>query len=69
MTQCQLLLAALKRGERLTTLDALNLYGVMALSQRMTDLRADGVPVESETVTLPSGKRVARYFLRQLELA
>ena len=61
MSQRDELLKALQRGECLTTLDALQRYGVMALSQRMTELQRAGYPVKSEMIDLPSGKRVAQY--------
>jgi hypothetical protein len=61
MSQKEELLKALQRGEELTTLDALTRYGVMALSQRMTELQRAGYPVKSEMIDLPSGKRVAQY--------
>lgn len=61
MRQIDILAAALDRGEQLTPLDSLTLYGVLALSQRMTDLKREGYPVAMEMITLPSGKRVARY--------
>ena len=61
MSQREELLKALQRGECLTTLEALQRYGVMALSQRMTELQRAGYPVKSEMIDLPTGKRVARY--------
>lgn len=66
MTQCEQVLGALKAGESLTTLDALSRFGVMALSQRITDLRREGHPIKSETVKLPNGKRVARYSMEAI---
>lgn len=71
MTQAQTLLNALRNGERLTMLSALQRYQVMACSQRMTDLRAEGHPIQSRMIELPNGKRVAEYWLEapvQLEL-
>ena len=69
MSQRDELLKALQRGEELTTLDALQRYGVMALSQRMTELQRAGYPVKSEMIDLPTGKRVARYsWTGQVEL-
>ena len=62
MTQCETLLQALKRGERLTVLSALTDYGVYALSQRVGELKRQGWQIESEMISLPSGKRVAQYF-------
>ena len=62
MSQREVLLDALQRGELLTTLDALQRYGVMALSQRMTELQRAGYPVKSEMIELDNGKHVAQYF-------
>ena len=63
MNQRTILIQAMRdRGERLTTLDALQRYNIMAVSQRMTELQRDGYPVVSEMVKVPSGKRVARYW-------
>jgi len=61
MSQKDVLLKALQSGQYLTTLEALQRYGVMALSQRMTELQRAGYPVKSEMIDLPNGKRVARY--------
>ena len=61
MSQRDELLKALQRGEELTTLDALTRYGVMALSQRVGELKREGLPIHTEMVDLPNGKRVARY--------
>lgn len=60
--QCKTLLNALKAGEELTPLDALRKYHVLALSQRMTDLRRLGWPVKTEMVKIGI-KHVARYSL------
>lgn len=69
MKQTQTLLNALRRGERLTVLTALSNYGCYALSQRMGDLKRDGVAVQTRTITTASGKHVAEYWLDgQLEL-
>ena len=69
MTQTQTLLNALQQGERLTVLTALSKYGCYALSQRMGDLKRQGVDVQSRMVTTQSGKHVAEYWLDgQLEL-
>ena len=61
MNQSEILLCALKRGECLTTLDALQKYNIMAVSQRFTELQRKGYPIKSELIKLPSGKRVSRY--------
>lgn len=61
MTQTETLLAALKRGEQLTPLDALSRYGVMALSQRLTKRIRAGDPIEVTMVKVGPRKRVAQY--------
>ena len=68
MSQHATLLAALRRGECLTVADALSKYGCYALSQRMGELRRTHPEIEVEMVKVASGKRVARYFIRQFEL-
>lgn len=62
-TLCGRLLAALMAGERLTPLSALERYQCLSLSQRMGGLRRMGYPVQSEMVTVASGKRVALYWM------
>lgn len=62
MTQLELLAEALDRGERLTMLTAINQYGIGALSQRIGDLKRSGYPVDSRTITTPTGKHVSEYF-------
>ena len=63
MSQAQTLLAALKRGEKLTVLTALKRYQTFALSQRMGDLVRAGHRIKSQMVRIKSGKRIAQYSL------
>lgn len=63
MTQLEILADALDRGERLTVAVALDKYGIYALSQRCGELaRKWGYPVQSQTITTPTGKHVSEYF-------
>ena len=62
MTQVEILAEALDAGERLTVLSALQKYGIYALSQRAGELHRAGYPVESRTITTPTGKHVSEYF-------
>lgn len=69
MTQSQTLLNALRNGERLTVLTALQKYGCYALSQRIGELKREGHQIQTRMVRLPNGKQVAEYWLEgQLEL-
>jgi hypothetical protein len=47
----------------LTVLEAMMYLKVYALSQRCTELRREGFPIEKEMIQVDSGKRIARYFL------
>lgn len=63
-SQEALILKALRRGRRLTHLDAGREFDCLRLGARVCDLRKlRKIPVESKMVRLPSGKRVAEYFL------
>jgi hypothetical protein len=57
------LLWALKSGEKLTPLTALERYQCFSLSQRMGELRRSGWPIRSEMVSVKSGKKVACYWM------
>jgi len=56
----------LMKGKSLTPLDALYLFGVWALSSRISDLRKRGINIKSELIEITSEgktKRVSRYSL------
>lgn len=55
----------LKRGKRITQLDALAEYGCMRLPSRIHELRSAGYAIETEEVLTSTGKRIARYFIRK----
>lgn len=59
------LLMALKNGESLTPLSALERYRCFSLSQRMGELRRAGWPIYAQMISLPSGKRVAQYRMAE----
>jgi len=63
MSQKQLILKYLKSGRRLTVLKALKLFGIYALSQRVSELSREGHPIKSKMITLPNSKRIAQYSL------
>lgn len=47
----------------ITALEALNEIGCFRLAARIKDLRDRGVAIDSEMVTLPNGKHIAKYTL------
>ncbi len=63
MSQSTDILTYLEQGNHLTPLEALQMFGCLSLSQRITGLRKQG----HDIVTLPyhtqSGKRVGMYVL------
>ena len=68
MSQKADILAALKRGEMLTPMDALTDFGCFRLAARICELRQEGWGIVSDDLALPSGKIVAAYWLPRLEL-
>jgi hypothetical protein len=53
-----------RHPEGCTPLDALAEVGSFRLGARVWELKAAGYDVETQLVTTPSGKRIARYRLR-----
>ena len=62
-TQCAQICNWLLQGKKLTSLDALNLFGCMRLASRIHDLRERGLNIHAEKIILPSGKRVTQYSI------
>jgi len=63
MTQCERILAYLKSGRTITSMQAFNLFEVTRLPDRVRDLRKNGVTVYSRMIKLQSGKRCAQYWI------
>lgn len=63
--QCQMILGALERGQTLTVAKAMKEFGVYALSQRCTELRRMGYPIQSYMIQV-GDKHVAEYKLGEL---
>lgn len=62
MTQCDAILAHLRAGNTLTPLEALQMFGTLALHSRANELRARGHDVKCTMVTR-NGKRVGCYAI------
>ena len=65
VTQADQILAALRRGARLTGWDAARDFYCLNLPQRIHDLRLRGVEVKGEYITAANGKRFMQYFIPQ----
>ena len=61
MTQKQAILAALKRGEVLTPMIALQRFNCYSLAQRISELCASGVNIKRGRCKTMSGKIVGEY--------
>jgi len=66
MTQTEAIFGLLRdRPDGITAIDALDEAGCFRLAARISDLRNQGHVITSVMVTLPNGKRVARYTLTE----
>ena len=50
-TQCDRILRHMKDYGSITSLEAVNEYGIMRLASRINDLRAQGIAISSEVVS------------------
>lgn len=66
MTQNEMILQALRRGERLTFLDALVRFGCGSLRSRISELKKEGHPIAKRMIAR-NRKRIAEYFLQYPE--
>jgi len=62
MTQAADILELLEK-QPVTALDAFKKAKCFCLAERIRDLRELGHNIKTEMITLPNGKRVAKYFL------
>jgi hypothetical protein len=62
-TQHYQILEYLRRGNRLTGLDALKIVGTMKLASRISELKRMGHYIKSETIKVDSGKHVKIYWI------
>lgn len=68
-TQRMRVMCHLKTGKTLTSLEALQEYGIMRLPNRISELRKRGEPIEKTMITVMNkygeAVRVAEYRLRE----
>jgi hypothetical protein len=62
-SQAYQILADLRKGRKITALDALTNYGCLRLGARIEELRKAGHKIITERITTKTGKHVARYEL------
>ena len=66
-SQCAQIKSWLLEGKKLTSLEALNLFGCMRLASRIHDLRERGLDIHTEKIKVPSGKYVTQYSIKEIE--
>ena len=64
-SQCAKIKDWLQQGNKLTSLDALNLFGCMRLASRIHDLREHGLDIQTERIKVASGKTVTQYSINE----
>lgn len=52
----------LNHGNKLTSLDAFNMFGCMRLASRINDLKNEGMQIGSKTIVAMNGKRYSQYY-------
>lgn len=62
-SQAQMILSYMLQGNRITPIEALDLFKCFRLGARIADLKDRGYDIKSEFVTTPSGKRVKQYWI------
>lgn len=63
ISQNKQIAAHLKRGHKLTALEALQEFGCLRLAARINNLKSQGHPIESRIICVgPDRKRVAQYY-------
>lgn len=68
MNQNEAILAYLKKGHKITPIEALERFGSFHLASRIDELHKRGIRTVKRMVKLPSGKRVAEYQLDETEV-
>lgn len=66
MSQAQQILDHMERGEAITPLDALRLYGCFRLAARVADLRDSGHTIDRQLIR-KDGKTYAEYRLGEAQ--
>lgn len=64
-TQCAQIRDWLMQGNKLTSLEALTMFGCLRLASRVHDLRERGLNIQAERITTASGKYVTQYSIAQ----
>lgn len=64
-SQAKRILAYMQEGNRITPIEALNLFGCFRLGARIADLKDGGHDIKSAFVKTPTGKHVKQYWMEE----
>lgn len=66
-SQKKMILAYLMDGHRITSLEALNMFGCMRLASRISDIRRDHpeLNIKVDRIETATKKKVAQYYVSQ----
>lgn len=67
LTQSDIILSHLLTGERISTWIAYERYHITVLSQRISDLRQSGIPIQSVLVKT-DGRQYSEYWLSEQDI-
>ena len=65
ISQRMAILAHLKNGNTITGLEAIDRFGCIKLSNRISELRSSGHDIKDQWIETPTGKRVKQYFMER----
>jgi len=66
MTDAEKILEYLQKGNTITMMDAMRVFGTVSLRERIRDIREKGFNIQTKSVTNPQTKRRhAVYYLAQ----
>jgi len=63
-TYSQIIVNHMLAGQTISTMEAFGQYGITCLAQRVSDLRAAGLPIKS-TMVKENGKHFSRYWINK----
>ena len=63
-SQCAQIRDWLMQGNKITSLEALTMFGCLRLASRIHDLRERGLAIHTERITTASGKYVTQYSIQ-----
>ena len=67
MSQIQDIKNYMVKGNSITSIEALNLFGCFRLASRINDIKGLGIDVKSQFVKVDSGKDIKEYWINRAD--